>query len=72
MNFESGVKKYIKGTATIVNYFPVDFNDRADISCLQCKFFSRNNRLCQISKEITAYPNKFVGQNCPLIREDDE
>ena len=31
-NFESGVKGYINGTATVLVHFPVDFHGNADIS----------------------------------------
>lgn len=69
-NFESGVKNYIVGTATIQNLFPVDFKGNADISCMQCRYYSRNNGICQITKEITPYPQKHVGANCPLQTDD--
>ncbi len=65
-NFESGVAKYVKATATVTVNFPVDFRGQADISCFQCPYFSRNNGACQLTKEITAYPQKYVGVNCPL------
>lgn len=69
-NFESGVKDFVVGTATIQNLFPVDFKGNADISCVQCRYFSRNNGICQITKEITAYPQKHVGTYCPLEMEE--
>lgn len=65
-NFESGVKGYIKAYAVVQMRFPVDFKDNADISCYQCKFFSRSTSLCRLNNEISAYPQKYVGQNCPL------
>lgn len=65
-NFESGVAEYIKATAKVTVNFPVDFRGQADISCYQCPYFSRNNGVCQLTKEITAYPQKYVGRNCPL------
>lgn len=69
--FETGVKRYIKAEAVVEAAFPVDFKDNADISCYQCKFFSRNNGICQLTKEVTAYPQKYVGQFCPLeIKEE--
>lgn len=71
-NFESGVKGYITGTATIQNLFPIDFKGNADISCMQCRYFSRNNGICQITKEITAYPSKYVGVNCPFRNDEME
>lgn len=65
-DFDRGVKSYITGTCTIAVHFPVDWNDKADISCYQCKFFSRNNGVCQITKEVSEYPTKYIGGMCPL------
>ena len=65
-NFESGVKRYIKATSTVEVFFPVDFRDNADINCHQCKFFSRNNGACQLTKEISEFPQRYVGSRCPL------
>lgn len=61
-NFESGVKRYITGYAVVEVHFPVDFKDNADINCYQCRFFSRNNGICQLNKEVVAYPQKYVGK----------
>ena len=65
-NFESGVKRFIKARAVVEVGFPVDFKDNADISCMQCKFYSRNTGVCQLTKEVVSYPSKYVGQSCPL------
>lgn len=65
-NFDSGVKRYIKATATVTVSFPVDFKDNADITCYQCKFFSRTSGICQLTKEISEFPQKYVGSHCPL------
>ena len=69
-NFESGVARYIKGKVAVEVNFPVDFRGQADVSCYQCKFFSRNNGICQLTKEVTAYPQKYVGYHCPLEMEE--
>lgn len=72
-SFDSGVKEYINGTATICVHFPVDFHGNADISCRQCPFFSPSRRICQLNKEICEYPEKYVGSMCPLeVKENDE
>lgn len=65
-DFESGVKNYIMGRCQIMVTFPVDWNDKADVCCYQCKFFSRNNGICQITKEISEFPQKYIGSQCPL------
>lgn len=70
--FESGVKKYIKAYAVVMMSFPVDFRDSVDISCHQCNFFSRSSGICQLTKKVTAYPQRCVGDDCPLILIEEE
>ena len=53
-------------------YFPVDFKDNAEICCKHCQFLSSNERMCQLNKKPVAYPNKYVGDFCPLEREEKE
>ena len=65
-NFDSGVKAYILGECVVKVHFPIDWKDSADVCCYQCKFFSRNNGICQITKEISEYPQKHIGSQCPL------
>lgn len=65
-NFDDGVKGYIVGECTIKVHFPVDWKDSVDVNCYQCKFFSRNNGICQLTKQISEYPTKYIGSNCPL------
>lgn len=65
-NFESGVKSFIEGKAEIIVKFPIDFKDRADISCKQCPYLSSNERMCQLNKQPVQYPTRFVGTYCPL------
>lgn len=70
-NFDSGVAGYVKGYAVVEVNFPVDRKGNADISCWQCPFFSRNNGICQLNKAVVAWPQRYVGQNCPLeIKEE--
>ena len=65
-NFDDGVKGYIVGECTIKVHFPVDWKDNVDVNCYQCKFFSRNNGICQITKEISEYPTKYIWSQCPM------
>lgn len=65
-NFESGVASYIKGQATVKVFFPVDQKGNAEICCKHCPYLSSNDRMCQLNKMPVAYPNKYVGDNCPL------
>lgn len=70
--FDSGVKRYITGIATVVVHFPVDWKDNPDISCKQCRFFRTNSRSCALNDEICEFPEKFVGASCPLTRVDED
>ena len=65
-NFESGVKEYITGTYMVEVNFPVDFKDNAEIACKHCPYLSSNERICQLNKKPVAFPNKYVGDFCPL------
>ena len=71
-DFTDGVKRYIKAQGIITNYFPVDFKDNKDISCYQCAFFSRNQGICLVTKEVTPYPQKFVGRMCPFMGNEED
>lgn len=65
-NFDSGVASYVKAYAVVQVNFPVDDKGRADISCKQCPYLSASSRLCQLNKEPVAFPDRFVGDRCPL------
>lgn len=65
-NFDSGVKGYIWGECTVRVHFPVDWRDNPDVCCFQCPFFSRNTGVCQLTKEVSEYPQKHRGSKCPL------
>lgn len=65
-NFDSGVKAFITGECTIKVRFPVDWKDRADVSCVQCPYLSSNERMCQLNKQPVQYPKQYVGFDCPL------
>lgn len=65
-DFSSGVKAYITGECVVKIHFPVDFRDNFEVSCYQCKMFSRNTGMCQLTKEISEYPTKYIGSHCPL------
>lgn len=73
-DFSSGVKRYVKAVAVVEVSFPVDFKDSMDVNCYQCKFFSRQSGICQLTKEISEYPQKYIGSHCPLefINDNEE
>ena len=64
--FESGVASYIRTQAIVSVNFPVDEKGKAEINCKHCPYLSSNERMCQLNKEPVAYPNKYVGDMCPL------
>lgn len=66
-NFESGVSEYIKAVATVQVNFPVDGKGRSEVACKHCPYLSSNERMCQLNKEPVAFPNKYVGDKCPLV-----
>lgn len=65
-NFESGVAGYVKTYAVVNVNFPIDDKGRQEIACKHCPYLSSNERMCQLNKEPVAYPNKYVGDRCPL------
>lgn len=71
-NFESGVFSYVKAYAVVEVNFPVDAKGNSEICCKHCPYLSSNERMCQLNKMPIAYPNKFVGDNCPLIKKEEE
>ena len=72
MAFETGVSRYIVGTATVKATFPVDLRGNFDVSCSMCKFFRRTAQLCGLNGEICEYPQKYIGTQCPLNFESEE
>lgn len=70
-NFESGVYGYVHAVATVDVFFPVDSKGNADICCKQCPFFSESGSKCRLNGSICAYPNKYVGDHCPLEKTDE-
>lgn len=70
--FASGVYGYIHGRTTIDVFFPVDAKGNADVSCRQCPYLRSQSNTCALNDSVIAYPQKFVGVNCPLEMVDDE
>ena len=71
-NFDSGVKGYIKAVATVEVLFPIDWRDNAEIACKHCQFYSANSRTCALNKKIVNYPERYVGEFCPLEEVKEE
>ena len=70
--FDSGVKDYVRTSTTVKVNFPIDMRGNAHIACIHCPFLSSNMRMCQLNKEPVAYPEKYVGDNCPLEEIEKE
>lgn len=71
-NFDSGVKRFIKATATVFVSFPVDWADRPDIACKHCQFFVRATQRCALTQSVVNYPEKYIGADCPLEEVTEE
>lgn len=70
---ESGVKSYIKARASVTVNFPVDFRDNVLVACKLCPYLTHSTNMCQLTKELVPFPDKYVGGNCPLeIIEEDK
>lgn len=65
-NFDSGVKKFIKGRVTLEVGFPVDWRDNPEIACKHCNFFVRATQRCGLNQQIVNFPERYVGEYCPL------
>lgn len=70
--FDSGVKDYITGRCEITVHFPVDFRDNPAIACKYCPYLSSNERICQLNKQPVAFPEKYVGDSCPLEKVEGD
>jgi hypothetical protein len=71
-NFDSGVSKYIIARAVVQVAFPVDWKNNAEIACKHCPFYVRATQRCALNQQIVNFPDKFVGDWCPLeeVTED--
>ncbi len=68
-NFQSGVVDYLKLEISVVVNFPINNNGEPVIACKFCKCFTGNR--CVVTNEIIYQPEKFVGFDCPLKKENE-
>lgn len=67
MPFDSGVKDYVIGQATVTVAFPVPCKGgKAEIACKHCKFFERAKQRCWLTQDVVNFPDQWVGSTCPL------
>jgi hypothetical protein len=72
-NFESGCSGFVKAYAVVQVGFPIDWRGNAEIACKHCNFFIRATQRCALNQEVVNFPDKYVGQYCPLeIVEENE
>lgn len=71
-NFDTGVKRYIKTYAVVEVFFPVDWKDNPEVACKHCPFFARSSQRCGLTQSVVNFPEKYVGECCPLeeVRDD--
>lgn len=65
-NFDTGVSRYIKARAVVEVGFPVDWRGSVEIACKHCNYFSRSTGRCNLTQRVVNYPEKYVGEDCPL------
>lgn len=71
-NFESGVKGYVKATATVEVHFPVDWRGSVEIACKHCPYYVRATQRCALNQAVVNYPEKYIGAECPLEPVESE
>lgn len=71
--FESGVSRYIKATATVEVFFPVDLKGNEYICCDACQFYRKSSSRCGLTNEPMLWPGRYVGGDCPLqpVKEEE-
>ena len=69
-NFESGVKFYTSGKATVKINFPEN-----EVKCHWCPFCRAEEALkrhwCRLTNDIIYNPESGLGDNCPIIFEKE-
>lgn len=71
-NFDTGIKGYVKARTVVEVNFPIDWRDSVEIACKHCPFYVRATQRCGLNQMVVNYPEKFVGEYCPLeeVKED--
>lgn len=70
-NLDDGTSGYLKGTALVTTYFPIDRKGTAYITCEACRFYRRSSKRCGLTDEVIPWPDKYTGRNCPLTLEEE-
>lgn len=71
-DFSSGVKRFIKARCVVEVSFPVDWKDNPEIACKHCNFFVRATQRCGLTQQIVNFPERYVGECCPLEKVTED
>ena len=71
-SFDSGVARYIKARTVVEVGFPVDWRGSMEIACKHCPFYVRATQRCALNQAVVNYPEKYVGEYCPLEIIEEE
>ena len=69
---DNGVKEFIITRAVITVGFPVSFSGVVEQNCYHCKYFTHSSGVCQLTKEVSEFPQRYVGSHCPLEIVEEE
>lgn len=67
-SFECGVSDYVHLPYTVDITFPITKTGQAVIACQYCKLFTGHR--CTLTKEVIFEPQKYVGYDCPIKKEE--
>ena len=72
--FDSGVSGFVKCYAVVNVNFPIDWKGKAEIACKHCNYFVRATQRCGLTQQVVNFPEKYVGECCPLeiVNEEGE
>lgn len=70
--FDSGVSAYVRGTATVEVYFPIDRKGNPHVFCELCQFYRPTARRCALNDVIPEFPGTYIAGQCPLKFEEEE
>lgn len=71
-NFETGITSYIHSQAIVDVYFPIDDRGNSHVNCRNCYFYRDASHRCGLNYEICSFPDKYVGDACPLTPATDD
>lgn len=69
-NFDTGVSGYVRTFAVVRVAFPIDWRGSVEIACKHCQFFDRAKCRCNLTQQVVHYPDRYVGDGCPLENEE--